>query len=225
MKTQLLTTEEYLLFVSDEEIKEGYVLCPDEKTVTNVVGFDTDLKKYFVIISGAKCLVDGKDYKKIIGYYPLTPDSKELTGVARLPEWEREEDVVQLAINYHNNLRNENIKKGNHIMFADIKGFLEGYKARADKYSFSLEDMRRCYEGVLQNVGTIIRRGELPTVEQYIQSLSKTTLPKEFIPVEEYFCPIGDTNNYWVKLNPPIELRLKTTLIDNKVVLVGEYKF
>ena len=40
------------------------VLCPDG-SINTIVGYDSDLKHFFVFISGAKCFVDGPDYQLI----------------------------------------------------------------------------------------------------------------------------------------------------------------
>jgi len=62
------------LIITDEtpyqEINGGHVLCPDGASVVNVIGYESDLKKYWCVVSGAKCLIDGSDYKKVIATYP-----------------------------------------------------------------------------------------------------------------------------------------------------------
>jgi len=75
-----LGINQHIYITSDEEIKSinDWVLCPDGKTVTKVVAYDTDIKNYFVFISGAKCFINGDDYKKVIATTnpELTYDSK-----------------------------------------------------------------------------------------------------------------------------------------------------
>lgn len=55
-------------------------------------------------------------------------------------------------------------------------GFNEGFKKAQslNKKLYTEEDMRKCYEGVLQNVGTIIKQSDLPTFSEYVNSLSQT---------------------------------------------------
>lgn len=71
---RLVITDETLY----QNIRCGYVLCPDEVSVVNVVGFDPDIKMYWCIISGAKCFIDGSDYKKVISAYPTIPDVPQI---------------------------------------------------------------------------------------------------------------------------------------------------
>ena len=70
------------LVITDEtpyqDIKGGYVLCPDGVSVANVIGYEADLKKYWCVVSGAKCFIDGSDYKKVISAYPTIPDVPQI---------------------------------------------------------------------------------------------------------------------------------------------------
>ena len=45
---------------------------------------------------------------------------------------------------------------------------------------YTEEQMRQCYEGVLQNVGTSIRQSDLPKVDEYINSLTPIEVKSEF---------------------------------------------
>ncbi len=40
---------------------------------------------------------------------------------------------------------------------------------RQNKTNFTLEDMRRCYDGLLQNIGTCIKQTDLPKFDDYIE--------------------------------------------------------
>lgn len=46
----------------------SHVRCPDG-SINPVVGFDTDIKQYFVFINGAKCFIDGDDYIPVDDVY------------------------------------------------------------------------------------------------------------------------------------------------------------
>jgi len=59
-----------LLVLSDDEIQVGdLVQCPDS-SINKVIAFDRDVNLLFLFINGAKCFIDGKDYKKVIASYP-----------------------------------------------------------------------------------------------------------------------------------------------------------
>ena len=42
---------------------------------------------------------------------------------------------------------------------------------------YTEEQMRKCYGGVLQNVGTCIKQSDLPNVDEYLESLTPIDLP------------------------------------------------
>ena len=44
---------------------------------------------------------------------------------------------------------------------------------------YTEEQMRECYGGVLQNVGTCIKQSDLPTTDEYIDSLTPIELPSD----------------------------------------------
>jgi hypothetical protein len=44
---------------------------------------------------------------------------------------------------------------------------------------YTEKQMRQCYEGVLQNVGTSIKQSDLPKVDKYINSLTPIELPSD----------------------------------------------
>ncbi len=91
------------LVITDEtpyqDIKSGYVLCPDGVSVVNVIGYEADLKKYWCVVSGAKCLIDGSDYKKVIAAYPTIPDVPQI-GLSDIRRWVDEgcKESVELEV-------------------------------------------------------------------------------------------------------------------------------
>lgn len=44
---------------------------------------------------------------------------------------------------------------------------------------YTEEQMRKCYGGVLQNVGTCIKQSDLPKVDEYLNSLTPIELPSD----------------------------------------------
>ena len=57
-------------------------------------------------------------------------------------------------------------------------GFIKGYKATTKKYTE--EDMKKLYLGTLQNVGTSVKKADMPTWEQVLQSLQPKYSAVEF---------------------------------------------
>lgn len=95
------------LVITDEtpyqDIKGGYVLCPDGVSVVNVIGYEADLKKYWCVVNGAKCLIDGSDYKKVIAAYPPMPDVPQI-DLSDIRRWIENgcKESVELEVNYTN---------------------------------------------------------------------------------------------------------------------------
>jgi hypothetical protein len=44
---------------------------------------------------------------------------------------------------------------------------------------YTEEQMRKCYQGVLQNVETCVKQKDLPKVDEYINSLTPVKLPND----------------------------------------------
>ena len=247
---ELIQTKDYLLLIDKEaEIENGdkflsYLLMDDwgediesnrvylvytcleskyknEKIMPHYVSLETGRKgddnKHFIF--------DPSTSNKVIAYYPLTKEAKEL-DLPLLPNHFEEVDVKALAEQHTLNFL-DNYKSSNK------ESFIEGYKAaQSSTKQFSLEDIEKAFiSGALTdlfNTWNISKNDYAKEkAEDYIQSLSTQRLPKEFIPEmvdngEEDW--IGDDVNgepFWnEKLEPKIIINS-----DNKPEYVGTYKW
>lgn len=154
---KLIQTKDYLLLIDEEvKIKEG------DTVYENISGVFAPYEKEDVV----------ENPIKIIAYYPLSKEAKEL-DLPLLPNpFENDVDIEDLAfqssINHY----------GSKNMYYE-KGFIEGYKTSPSK-QFSLEDMRKAIE-----MATWINPNNpdrFYSKEEIIQALSTQRLPKEFIP-------------------------------------------
>lgn len=203
MKTNLITTKDYLLLIDEEaEIKPGDYIIHD--TVEGIV--EANDEWYY---RGEK----DNYWNKVIAFYPLTKEAKELEGLPLLPPFE-EVDIEKLAkYHYGNNRKTREYEEG------FLLGFDLGYKAAQAK---QLELLKRAIQ--LASDAENIEEVE----EEIIQSLSTQQLPKGFIPSIELVLTdiesdiVGDDGEY-IYIN---EERLKTiTNSEGKEVLMGEYKY
>jgi hypothetical protein len=192
MEYKITNTGDYLLIVDDSEIKELKWVF---NNISNEIYLSIDTHM---------------DYQyKIIAHLPI--NSPILEGVDLLPPLE--DDVEKLAEEAIP-LSNENI---DYIEFAkhDRIQWVNGYNKHAEKYKYKEEDLRKAYEGVLQNVGTCIKQSDLPTFEQYLEYINKPKMPTGFK------CEIIDTSNMGVTLSYP--LTKTTTNSQGLTQWVGEY--
>jgi hypothetical protein len=205
-KFKLVETEDYLLAVSDEEIKEGDLYI-------GVINGCLKIKQH-IFKSGYNPLLYEGD-KKIIAYQPKG-NAPEL-DLLLLPDVE--EDVDKLFI-----------EKSNIPYFpSDLKEtcnwwFKEGYKSATKKYSE--EDLRKAYyQGRKEAVNSVTNKLAFISPDDYIQFLKQ---PKWF--VAEMKCgrcyiPLKDDDCWSAKecsRNSKNDLLLTTT-INGKTYLVGTY--
>lgn len=115
MTHNIIKTENYLLIVSDEEIKVGDFYVDDYLLLRKCV---LDDKEYWSV---------RKDYKKIIAHLPLN-NSPVLEGIDLLPPLE--DDVKELAQ-----------KQWGNVHRSGVLGFIEGYNKAKEKYKYTEEDM------------------------------------------------------------------------------------
>jgi hypothetical protein len=204
-KFKIVETEEYLLAISDEEIKEGEYCLADiyASDFYGVVLYNGAFAKHY--------------FRKIIAYQPKN-NAPEL-DLPLLPEIVVEDDAEKLAENYKN-------KKGS-IPTTELEdeifklGFKDGYKAATKVYTE--EDLRNAINmGIDLWMNSMTDNSAELTESDYqqiIQSLkqSKTT-PKWFVAeIEEQ-----RTATY----GGVIVRELKTTTnSEGKQVLVGTYLF
>lgn len=187
-----------------------YLLLIDEEAEIKEWDFYYDLKsKPFPIKQSIENSHKDFTSSKIIAYYPITEEAKEL-DLPLLPPFPvvSKIDIQGMAIE----------KYGDNYWSVDrLTAFEDGYKAAQSK---QLELLKRAIQlaSDAENIEEV--------TEEIIQSLSTQQLPKNFVPeYEDVFnktdsCSILD-NNYHTHSK-----KLKTiTNSVGKEVLVGEYKY
>lgn len=221
---KLITTQDYLVLIDEEdEIKDGdYILSLINNTTLIDIVTESDEG---AINGGLIKWTNRKHCSKIIAYYPLIKEAKEL-ALPLLPN--PFEEVEELAIKHLRVVFTDNSITISNIF--DVlqdnnkrnvyKSFISGYLAQS-KQRFSLEDMCSFAE-YTGNYYSDIHKPVKPAkelLEEYIQSLStQQTYPKEFIPeYEDRIALDGHTI---------VGKELKTiTNSEGKETLVGTYKY
>lgn len=256
MQTKLIQTKDYLLLINEEaEIKENdYLLLNNEhpngrirkcfhltnnNALWNGKDWNTLKGKHFFIDpkeSEGWGFVTEFECKKIIAYYPLSKEAKELEGLPLLPNPFKEDEFqksYQIVFDYVNSgIRN----------FEAIMELIE-LKKIAQSKQFSLEDMQKAIEmarlmtddgvGDVFDTESISGLTELCTYglrdkyseEEIIQSLSTQQLPKEFIPeYKKVHRKNSDGEDIGFPVHDSDELK---TIINSegKQELIGIYKY
>jgi hypothetical protein len=205
MKLQIIETEQYILAVSDEEIKEGdYQLVPMLSKVEKATKENIHLSYM---------------YYKIIAYQPKG-NVPEL-DLPLLPEIVVEDDVEKLACDWHKK------EYGFLPQLQVIKAYIEGYKAATKVYSeedliraIAMAKMAKTHDGLIDMDAWISNgyEGATPayTEDEIIQSLKQPKTPKWFVAEMEYDLESIDSSKKVMKL--------KTTTINGKTYLVGHYE-
>lgn len=249
MQTKLIQTKDYLLLIDEEaEIKENdYLLLNNEhpkgrirkcfhltnnNALWNGKDWNTLKGKHFFIDpkeSEGWGFVTELECKKIIAYYPLTKEAKEL-DLPLLPNPFIEE-IEEIDENtYLKNIGHEcflQMKKLNPS--GGIREFIRmavefGYKAAQSK-QFSLEDVKKAIEMARGNSGRFRLADDISfdyTEEQIIQSLYTQNLPKEFIPEYEI---VYSSKELADKVFIYEEVFKTITNSEGKQELVGIYKY
>ena len=203
-KFKLVETEKYTLAVFDKEVKEGDYI------------FD-NYAKINLVQQVRKCDFDSSHYrngnwKKIIAYQPKG-NAKEL-DLPLLPY--AEDDVEKLAESYYTQ-----------ITLAERTAFKFGYKAATKVYSE--EDLKKMFAYAHQvGMNTLLQTQSPHLLEKqdehklrdgFIQSLKQ---PKWFVAEiecgEVMQCDCSDNESC-------LDIRFKTTTINNKIYLEGIYLF
>jgi hypothetical protein len=233
MKLQIIETPDYILAVSDEEIKEGEI-CNYGKSlflVESILHKSGPFRHLNpkIEIQG-KFLPDMKvgkfdsmtPLKKIIAYQPKN-NAPEL-NLLLLPEMVVEDDVEKFA----NKHCEEMDRIGNSC---DFHSFIEGHKSATKVYSE--KDLVRVVEYMLKNQISEELRIELHTnfdkgvfilseyMKKIIQSLKPKT-PTYFVAEMEYWKNSKVYDQPDTLLDNPV---LKTTTINGKTYLVGTYLY
>lgn len=202
MEHKLINNGQYLLVVSDDEIKYKEWYIDDANQVRQCVVLDTDYWK------------TRKDYKKIISHLPLN-NSPILQNVDLLPPLEQEDDVEKLAREFYPNPYV--VDMGIDITFAFRDGFQDGFLKAKEKYKYTEEDMTNCVKHILTELNTHnevdkpINFVWIDSFNRFIQSLSKPRLPVAFNTKElinsnlngknimsEYYTKNSQGQNVWV---------------------------
>ena len=256
MQTKLIQTKDYLLLIDEEaEIKENdYLLLNNEhpkgrirkcfhltnnNALWNGKDWNTLKGKHFFIDpkeSEGWGFVTELECKKIIAYYPLTKEAKEL-DLPLLPNPFIEE-IEEIDENtYLKNIGHEcflQMKKLNPS--GGIREFIRmavefGYKAAQSK-QFSLEDMKKAIKMAREQSEPYYGGGGLVlsepiyedkhTEEEIIQSLFTQKLPKEFIPEYEI---VYSSKELADKVFIYEEVFKTITNSEGKQELVGIYKY
>lgn len=229
---KLTNTRQYLILVDENnEIKKGdygqLVARPD-------MIWKFDDKKIDVYKN------DGVGANKIVAYYPLAKDVKEL-DLPLLPEFHKEANIKNIALSlYKEPLNKEGEKRtklvgsyGNPYGFNKwFKAFKVGYKTAQSK-QFSLEDIESAMKMALA-YGFALRSTSLRTHSEVesefykteqnnkiIRSLVTQQLPKEFIP--EYEKEHDDTVSF-PKMRDSEMVKVRKNS-EGKKELIGTYKY
>jgi hypothetical protein len=161
MKHKIIKTDNYLIILSDEEIKEGEA-CKDG--YGNILPF-ADLSEYGLGY-------DRNTIKKIIAHLPLN-NSPILEGVDLLPAIE--DDVEKLAKEYID------AKKAadDAVKFGIKVGYVQGYNKAKEKFKYTEEDMRFI---IMKSFLLGVDRAQYSKEreDEIIQSLSQSKMPTHF---------------------------------------------
>ena len=247
MQTKLIQTKDYLLLIDEEaEIKENdYLLLNNEhpkgrirkcfhltnnNALWNGKDWNTLKGKHFFIDpkeSEGWGFVTELECKKIIAYYPLTKEVKEL-DLPLLPNpfiEEIDENTYLKNIGHECFLQMKKLNPSGGIREFIRMAVEFGYKAAQSK-QFSLDDMKKAFE-VGTNYGIYLRGGSYDhrdniDWEDYEKSLSTQQLPKEFIPEYEIVYSskeLADKGFIYEEVFKTI------TNSEGKQELVGTYKY
>lgn len=226
---KLVNTKDYLLLIDEEvEIKEGdwfynsFIELCKRAEKPDVEG----------IINANNCVGD-----KIIAYYPLTKEAKEL-DLPLLPPFEENFTKLNKLIKEEQDFWYN--KTGSKTATEIVESCISiGYKAaQQSNKQFNLEDIKKAIEMAREGRTCIgggsdyVEDGETDdcvdwskTEEQIIQSLSAKRLPVEFIPsVTDCETYLADACNVRFSCCGRPQT-INTITIDGKTTLEGVYKY
>jgi len=215
MTLQIIETLDYILAVSDDEIKEGSYMLSHYKTLCKA-GNSTLVN--MTSIEGTKC-------KKVIAYQPKN-NAKEL-DLPFLPEIVVEDDVEK----FDKIITEESeywYKATGSLTSCEIvkRAFSMGLKAATKVYSE--EDLRKAFD-FGTNEGYNYRDSEAIDEEpeelseedwnSFVKNLNTPITPKWFVAEK-----VQKSNNGSIPVCQEWEYELKTTAINGKTYLVGHYE-
>jgi len=214
MKLQIIETENYILAVSDEEIKKGQELIPNEWYVNSYMEYDKPFKNLNL---------DNNGYlKRVLAYRPKGNAPK--LDLPLLPEMVVEDDVEKLAKEHKEFLLNSGKDLSHSIQ--GMFSFIDGYNSSTKVYSE--DDLRKAYnkgfsEGVITGTCSMVYKHE--PFDEYSKSLKQPKIPKWFV-AEMEVCD-NCINHQGQHLSPDCchNYKLKTTTINDKEYLIGKYLY
>lgn len=228
MSTKLIQTKDYLLLIDEEaEIKnEYYVLSLINKPVIIDIVTESDDEA----INGKLIKwTNRKHCAKIIAYYPLTKEAKEL-DLPLLPNPE-ENNIEELAsLSFENQCILPFSKEEKELFVIARTIYKQGYRNshRVAKFKqFSLEDIRNAISfGIGIEIHNLSQSTRQIEIEKFIQSLSTQQLPKEFVGwLSKKKCPYDFTSRCTID-RCDCEFDFETiTNSEGKEEIQGTYKY
>jgi hypothetical protein len=202
---ETIETPDYILAVSDEEIKEGDLCFLEENHYVN--GGIGKYNHERAIGWGISYSPKGHNFfKKIIAYQPKG-NAPEL-DLPLLPEMVVEDDVEKLAKETTKKYVNEREKQTAYLEF------IEGYKAATKVYSE--EDLMRAFE-----VGRNFQLTGENNFNELVRSLKQSKTPKWFVAEMKTVWNRNTDRN--VPTKDDLDKELKTTTFNGKTYLIGKY--
>jgi hypothetical protein len=205
MKHRLIKTENYLVVVSDDEIKENTPYLNDKVVFISDDVFDEGNNPN-----------QNKSNKKIIAHWPLH-NALYLDGVDVLPEIEGDLHIYD-AIGYAGSEGHPDPQAFSDRQMALFQGYADGYEKAKETYKYTFEDMMKCW-----NKGAMDGRALNDEVHNdviafnFIKSLSQPKLPIAF---ESNEYGVGNDENG----RPVIEPRTFTNS-EGRTEWIGNYLF
>jgi hypothetical protein len=207
MKLQIIEIENYILAVSDEEIKENDFCYHTGRNI-----FLTFEKK----IGWAK---EFDALVKPIAYEPKG-NAPEI-DLPLLPEMVVEDEVLKFA----NEIKQDVSQYDNGRWY----GRIEGYNTATKIYSE--DDLKKAYtkgfsEGVIKGTCNMVYKHE--TFDDYLKLIKKPKTPKWFVAEIEVYNDCINHQGQYLNPNCPncyYNHKLKTTTINGKQLLVGTYLY
>jgi len=204
MKLQIIETPDYILAISDEEIKvNDYCIMLDSfgNLFSNVQQYTNPETQHL-----------NKGLRKVIAYQPKG-NAPEL-NLPLLPEIIVEDDVEKLAESCAKEAESIDIPYQNGLFY----GFIKGHKAATKKYSE--DDVIKAVKFFASYIASTNRNVFDKDILLYLNAFKQPKTPKWFVAEKE---KPSDSFGSWVKTLTEGNTMLKTTTINNKTYLVGKY--
>ena len=178
MEKNIVYTKDYLLLIDEEaEIKKGDYLLEKESIINIFPDYLTDID----------------ECDKIIAYYPLTKEVKELElGLPLLPPFKGEADIEELADSYvlKEYFTQAPVSSLEINEFNELRdSFIEGYKAaQSSNKQYSLEDMKKAIRDSAYTIDPQLLGTDEYSIEEnrIIQSLSTQQFPTSVELTEDF---------------------------------------